>query len=238
MFDVISFLEGLTGTIIVETIVILLISEPLRQRFFRQLSRAGNWLTNPVVEAVASRVLDVEGLPADIQTNRPNQLVREQVASTLKEAALAPGARVSRTVEFEVNRRGSHFHCTVSCLDEDPADPVALKVSLRVRVGYRTVARDLFSTVGIESTILEALTSKLHLRPRGWGLHIEFPDAVRPMAIVDPDMVEYVSGRTLDKEIVIKVGPRSIDAEGPQGESLERLLKVVIARAPRGVSGP
>jgi len=238
MFDLFSFLIGLATTILVETIVVIFVSEPIRQALFRLLSRIGNTITNPTVEAEANWVFDVEKMPDEVEGGRPNLYLREQVATTLRAVGLAPGAVKAKTIDFDMSHHGSLVRCRVTSIDDDPEEHLALKISLHVRIGYRTLPRDLFGTVGLQSKILEALTSQVHLRPRGWGIHIGFPSAIRPMAFVNPGVVDFVSGQTLDKDVRIRVGQRSLDAEGAYGDSLERLLKTVIARSPRGWEEP
>jgi hypothetical protein len=238
MFDWVSFFVGIGTTALVETIVIILVSEPTRQALFKLISRVGNWLRNPDVEALASRVFDVESVPEEVLGVRPSSYLRERIAGSLRAAGLAESREGARSVEFELPLRHYHVKCIVSPIDESPEEPLALKVSIRAKVAYKTVPRDLFAVSGLETRIVEALTAQLHLRPRGWSVHVTFPEKIRPLSFVDMDTVEYVSGHTRDQGVSLKVGQRSIEAEGMQGDSLERVLRVVIARSPKGGAGP
>jgi hypothetical protein len=238
MFDWLSFIIGLVTTILIETIVIILVSEPIRQGLFRLLSRIGNTITNPTVEAEENWVYDVEKVLDEVESGRPNRYLREQVATTLRAGGLAPAATTSKSVEFDMSHHGSLVRCRVTSIDDDPGEHLAVKVSLRLRIGYRTLPRDLFGTVGLQSKILEALALQVHLRPRGWGIHIGFPREIRPMMFVNPGIVDFVSGKTLDKDVRIRVGQRSLDAEGIYGDSLEKLLKTVISKSPKGGEEP
>lgn len=238
MFDWVSFLVGIGTTALVETIVIIFVSEPTRQAMFKLISRAGNWMRNPEVEALASRVFDIESVPAEFLEARPSSYLRDRITGSLRAADLAEPREGARSVEFELPLRNYHVKCTVTPIDENPEEPLALKVSIRARVAYKTVPKDLFAVSGLETKIVEALTAQLHLRPRGWSVHVTFPEKVRPLSIVDMDTVEYISGHTRDQGVSLKVGQRSIEAEGSQGDSFERVLRMVIARSPKGGAGP
>jgi hypothetical protein len=238
MTDWWTFVEGIASAIVIETLVVIFVSERVRQGLFRLLSATGNYLRNPDVETLTTRVFDVESVPAEVIGARPSPYLREKVRASLEASNLGPAGQGGRTVEFDLTRRARHVRCIISAIDSDPDEPLGLKVSLRTGVSYRTVGRDLLSSLGEESRVVEALTAQLHLRPRGWGVHISFPQNVPPLSMVDPKVVRFVSGQTPDSEVTIRVGPRSIDAEGQTGESLERLLRTVIARAPRGAAAP
>lgn len=234
MTDWLAFVEGIASTIVVETVVIILVSEPVRQRVFRAFSSVGNYLMNPDVETLTTRVYDVESVPSEAADIRPSPFLREKVKESLRTSGLGPISGGERTTEFDIVKGSKRTRCTISAVDSDSDEPLGLKVSLRTRVAYRTVGRDLLSSLGQESTVVEALTAQLHLRPRGWAVHISLPESVSPLSIVDSKYVKFVSGQTPDSEVTLRVGPRSVEAEGRTGASFERLLRTVIARAPKG----